>query len=389
MILIQLHRKKHQNDQLFNGLYFYICIVNTTINSGRHDILLTNDIGNQMLRFLSETSFSKIFVIADHNTSRYCLPLVSKFLPADFQLIRIEPDELNKNLQSCTLVWKQLLEHGADRHSLIINLGGGMVSDLGGFAAATFKRGIRFINIPTSLLGMVDASSGGKTGIDLEHYKNMVGVFAFPELVVIDPGFLQTLPEKEWRNGIAELIKHALIAEGNLWGFLNKEITGDIVSINAELKTKIISLIEETVGVKVAIVARDPFENNERMFLNFGHTIGHALETCSMNHDVAQLSHGEAVAAGMICESFISMHHGGLSKREMNEIARMIIHFFPVRKIATGIFEELYSLMKSDKKSQAGEINFALLQKIHLPVIRNGINQELINRSFEYYNSLL
>ncbi|MDQ3050478.1 MAG: 3-dehydroquinate synthase [Bacteroidota bacterium] len=365
--------------------------MNKTISAGRHDILFTNEAGRQLDTLLLDfpVPFSGIYVVCDQNTKTHCLPLINDYLHGVFHEIIIGTGELQKNLKSCETAWDQLLKAGADRDALVINLGGGMISDLGGFVASTYKRGIRFINIPTSLLGMVDASAGGKTGVDLNHYKNMIGTFSFPEKVIIDPVFLNTLPEKEWKNGMAEMLKHGLIADTEIWSSLKdqvKENSGDV--INATLKKSIISILEKAVSVKATIVAADPFEKKERLYLNFGHTIGHALETFSLAHDHIPLSHGEAIATGMICESFISGKISGLSEAALQEISEVFSGFFPHRIIRNAAVQEVAQLIKADKKAEAGKIRFVLISAIGNPVMNNDVSTDLIVDALHFYNSL-
>jgi len=365
--------------------------MNTIINAGRHDIVVTNDFGsiiNDMLHH-KDAGNRSIFVIADEHTQLHCLPLLSGFLPATFHLIVIKPGEINKNLQTCQAVWEQLLEKGADRNALVINLGGGMVTDLGGFVAATYKRGIHFVNIPTSLLGMVDASCGGKTGVDLNHYKNMIGLFSFPEKVIVDPVFLKTLPDNEWKNGVAEIIKHGLIADTQILEVLKNEIKNNRSdNLTISLKEIIVDMIEKAIQVKAAIVEKDPFEKNERMFLNLGHTVGHALETLSLSQDEIALSHGEAIATGMICELHLSMKLSGFPHDDLSTISSIISDFFPLRKIRDAAFQELIHIIKADKKSSDGAINCVLLRKVGEPVIFKNISADLLLESFHFYNSV-
>ncbi len=358
------------------------------IGAGRHDIIITEELANSLSHFLKITNFSSIVVIADENTRRHCLPLIEFYLPSEFHLITIDSGEKNKNLQTSQEVWDHLLRFGTDRDALIINLGGGLVSDLGGFAASVYKRGIRFINIPTSLLGMVDASAGGKTGVDLNHFKNMVGTFAFPELVIIAPLFLNTLPDKEWKNGIAEMIKHGLIADAEIWSSLKHDmIFSNGKDISPQLKDSVTALLEKGIRVKAQIVSTDPFEKNERMILNFGHTTGHAFESLSLLNDEKFLSHGEAIAMGIICELYLSYELYGFDESALHEISTAIAKFFPYRKISPGDFPKLTSLMRSDKKSSGGKMRMVLLNEIGSPVMHQGISDDLIFSSFRFYNT--
>lgn len=353
------------------------------------DIRFTNSVTAELEGMIGSDSFRNAawFILTDENTHRHCLPLVENVFPAKTISIVVGAGELHKTPETCRHIWQQLLQHGADRHSVLVNLGGGMITDMGGFAAACFKRGIRFVNIPTSLLGMVDASVGGKTGVDLDSYKNMIGLFTYPHTVIIDKVFLKTLPVKEIRNGLVEVCKHALIADADYWGRLQEICLFDhSYSLPAMIEPAADDLIRKAIEIKSSIVARDPEERHERRFLNFGHTIGHALETYSLKHDSLPLSHGEAVSAGIICESFLSMKYSGLHPSECDEICKVMKAIFPVRKIHPGSFAELIHLMQADKKSQAGEVAFTLLSKTGNPEIVKGVSSELIFESFQFYN---
>ena len=241
----------------------------------------------------------KKVILCDTNTKKYCLPLVEETFAGRVKLdvIEIGIGEVNKNIETVCDVWKSLLDLGLDRNSVIINLGGGVVTDLGGFAASTFNRGIDFINVPTTLLSQVDASVGAKTGIDFEGSKNQIGTFTNPKAVFIYEEFLNTLPPKEKLSGFAEVIKHALICDKVYW----QQISSNGLYDNQNLAT----LIERSITIKQQIVQQDPLEQNIRKLLNFGHTIGHALESFSLQNDDTPLLHGECVAVGMICEAYI------------------------------------------------------------------------------------
>lgn len=362
------------------------------LDAGRHEVIITNSLGEvlaETFRTLGVTG-KKVFVLTDTNTHQYCLPLLQNDLPDGFHQLVIGSGELNKNLHTCQTLWEQLLKFGADRQSLIINLGGGMVSDVGGFVASTYVRGIPFVNVSTSLLGMVDASTGGKTGIDIDFYKNMVGLFAFPEKVIVCPRFLNSLPDKEWRCGVAEMIKHGLIADEFLWNNLGAlSAKQDDRSLTENFKNEIIDNLYSSIKVKADIVKNDPFEKKERKFLNFGHTVGHAIESVSLKHDDHPLSHGEAVAIGMICESFISMQMAGLEKSEYMKIAETISGFYPGYVIRKNHYTEILQVMRADKKSEKDLVTMALLKSIGQPVLINAVPQDLILESFHAYNSMI
>ncbi len=303
---------------------------------------------------LAQDPGARLFVLTDHNTKIHCLPLVEPLLKGrSWSVFSVAPGELNKNIHSCIRIWEAMTQAGLDRQAIMINLGGGMIGDMGGFCASTYKRGIRFIQVPTTLLSQVDASIGGKLGIDFEGYKNHIGVFRDPLAVLIHPDFLRTLSDRELKSGYAEVIKHCLIADGRHW----QELSG-IFDLRAATWEPI---IRRSLEVKRKIVSEDPFESGMRKLLNFGHTIGHALESHFMQTS-HPLLHGEAIAAGMIYETLLSNQHTGLSTD---------------KKVAiTGYIQSLYGppppfdpdlllpLMKQDKKNKEGKISFTLLRDI-------------------------
>ena len=260
-----------------------------------------------LMEIIEKGKYSKVFVFTDSNTSEICLPVFREMLDdfSEFDLIETDPGEENKNIDFCIGIWKTLLDFEADRKCLMINLGGGVITDMGGFIASTYKRGIHFINIPTTLLAQVDASVGGKTGIDIDNVKNMVGTFTLPQAVFIETAFLKTLPECELLSGFAEMIKHGLIADKGYFEVLR----------NSDYKNLDAQAIYRSVEIKNEIVTTDPHEQNLRKILNFGHTIGHAIEGYSLLNDGSPLLHGEAIAAGMICEGYLSHKLNGLPDR--------------------------------------------------------------------------
>lgn len=352
--------------------------------------VLYQNAGKALQDFLEREGvrFSGLFVLTDENTHRNCLPVLRSGFSHTFHSIVIGAGEHHKTTDTCRYVWKQMLEHGADRRSLLINLGGGMVTDLGGYAASSFMRGIRFVNIPTSLLGMVDAAVGGKCGVDLDGYKNIIGNFAYPEAVIIDNAFLNTLPEKEFRGGMIEVFKHGLIADAALWDRLFRLVSdaGHLPWVDT-IRSEVQSMIPDAVEIKNNIVSRDPFEQNIRKHLNFGHTIGHAIETYSLKHDSAAVSHGEAVAAGLVCEAFLSTKLCGLSSNVLHDIKSVMKLTFPAMHLKNEAFSELMHLMKADKKSVSGAVTFALISGVGQPEQVKGIDADLIYESFHFFNS--
>ena len=327
---------------------------------------------------LSSKSYSKIFVLVDENTKEHCLPVFKKHLNPEvtFELIEIRSGEVHKNIESCTYVWSKLSENDADRKSLMINLGGGVVTDLGGFVASTFKRGIAFINIPTTLLAMVDASVGGKTGVDLGTLKNQIGVINQPEMVLVATHFLNTLEERQLQSGFAEMLKHGLIQSVPYWKIL-KNKTGF---------EEIDQLIYESVLIKNRVVIEDPTEQNLRKILNYGHTLGHAIESYFLDSiDKKTLLHGEAIAIGMVLEAFLSHKLSGLSKDALEDIKTTFLERYQKVDFTEHDIDAILSLLKFDKKNSHGNINFVLLKKIGEPVIDVRIPDSLYKEAFAYY----
>lgn len=320
--------------------------------------LVFNDLHyTELNTWLENKNPSKLFFLVDENTFANCLPLVLQEIATEIpiEILEIELGESNKVIETCNQLWISLLELGADRNSAIINIGGGVVTDLGGFLASTFMRGISFINIPTSLLAMVDASIGGKTGIDIENVKNAVGTFSLPELTIINSNFLQTLPNNQLKSGFAEMLKHALIADKNHWNELKnlKEISTENIS----------PFIEKSVSIKKNIVEKDFKETGLRKTLNFGHTIGHAIESFSL-HSKKPLLHGEAIAIGMYYETKLSHQKNMLSDDDYIEITSVITHFFSDELHYKFTLNDIISFMKNDKKNQYNTIMMSLLTEI-------------------------
>lgn len=323
-------------------------------------------------------NYSSVFVLADNNTARECLPLLQPYLDEiNFHLIEVGPGEINKTISTCEYIWLQLLNLKADRHSLLINLGGGLICDMGGFAARCFKRGIDFINMPTTLLSMADAALGNKTGVNFENIKNQIGLFASPVAVFIYSGFIRTLDQRHIKSGFAEVLKHALISDKNYWNEL-KEINP--FEINEEH-------LKKSLEIKQNITLQDPEEKNIRKKLNFGHTIGHALESISIEKGLNQLLHGEAVAAGMICEAYLSVDFG-LPHYELEEITSVLSEHFNSFIISENEFEIIWEYIGYDKKNVGGNASFTLLSKIGEATIDNFCAKEKIFEALKYYSSL-
>ncbi|MAM18733.1 MAG: 3-dehydroquinate synthase [Bacteroidota bacterium] len=331
-------------------------------------------------KYLSKNPPSRIFILVDTNTNEHCLTYFLSRLedPSDIEVIEIDAGEEYKTLETCDGVWNAMSELDGDRKSLMINLGGGVVTDLGGFVASTFKRGIPFINIPTTLLAMVDASVGGKTGVDLGNLKNQVGVIVQPEMVLIDTNYLSTLPQPQMRSGLAEILKHGLIADEKYWKKLR--------AMNELKYSDLDDIIEKSVKIKANIVDRDPYERDERKTLNFGHTLGHAIESfCLSNPDRKILLHGEAIAIGMILEAYISAEEKDFPKEKLEDLNNFIKDIYGVDSFSSKEIKQIQKLLKYDKKNEYGRINFVLLEDIGLPVIDCEVDPDLIEKSFDYY----
>jgi len=327
---------------------------------------------------LSLSSYSKIFVLVDENTNVHCLPVFKKQLAnsSAFELIEIKSGEEHKNIDTCNIVWQALSDMDADRKSLLINLGGGVVTDLGGFVASTYKRGIDFINIPTTLLSMVDASVGGKTGVDLGALKNQIGVINQPEMVLVSTGFLQTLEERQMKSGFAEMLKHGLIQSKTYWEEL-KALT-KLENIDDH--------IYKSVSIKNRVVIADPTEQHLRKILNYGHTLGHAVESYFLeNPDKETLLHGEAIAVGMILEGYLSYKLTNLTQKELAAIKSTFLNNYQKVDFSANDITAILSLLKFDKKNSHGNINFVLLEAIGHPVIDIKVPHELFSKAFAYY----
>lgn len=320
-------------------------------------IILSTSICDE-LTALCDTKADKLFVLTDTTTHEKCLPLLSgcEALKEAVHIV-IGATDTHKTLDTLAYVWQQLGHGGGSRHSLMVCLGGGMVTDLGGFAASTFKRGIRFINIPTTLLAMVDAAVGGKTGINFDGLKNEIGVFNESQAVVINTQFLQTLDSENIRSGYAEMLKHALLSGGDL---LARHLDFDLA--NPDLP-RLQKMVAESIKVKEAIVKADPHEHGLRKALNLGHTFGHALESLALEQDRAVL-HGYAVAWGLVCELYLSCTLRQFPESVMRQCVKFIRDYYGTFDFECKAYDHLYDLMRHDKKNQAGVINFTLLNGV-------------------------
>ncbi len=344
------------------------------INLPTYQIKL-GSIRQSLLQYLDHHTYTKIAILCDENTNDYCLYKIRDVLPSDLYFIQIKSGERHKTIQTCVHIWSELVKHRFTRHDLLINLGGGVIGDMGGFAAACFMRGIDFIQIPTTLLSQVDASVGGKLAIDFEGYKNMIGLFQDPKAVLIDPDFLMTLSPAELQSGFAEMIKHALIKDRNIW----KAMT----SLGHWKSYVNIKNITDSVNIKRQVVEGDPHERGLRKILNFGHTIGHAIESYSYDIDFP-LSHGQAIAYGMIGEAFLSCKKTGLSIDNFEQIRQFILSIYGA--VDPRYLAQPYTLierMKGDKKNKASQIHFSLLGGIGVCYFDIVVSDEDILSSLE------
>ena len=327
---------------------------------------------------IEELQPSKVFVLTDENTKVHCLPYFQKHYDNNgtLEILTVKAGENYKTIDSCTNLWNQLSNLGADRKSLLINLGGGVVTDLGGFVACTYQRGIEFINIPTSLLAMVDASVGGKNGVDLGVLKNQVGVIKNPKAVLVDTEFLKTLAREHFISGRAEMIKHGLIHSEE---YLQKVMRFDIENTT--------DLVWESIVIKNDVISLDPFEHGLRKTLNYGHTLGHAIESyCLRSTEKEILLHGEAIAIGMILTTFISNRLVQFPKKKLHEVTAHILDIFGRVEFNKNDIDEVIKLMIFDKKNRNGKIQFVLLENIGSYKLDRTVPDTLIHDAFKFYN---
>ncbi len=345
-----------------------------------HQTLLKNiHIGQKALftfnTFLKKTNYKQYFILCDQNTLKHCLPLLLANCPTlkKADIFEIESGESSKSLEVATQIWQCLIDQNAGKDTLIINLGGGVVCDLGAFCASVYKRGIDFVNVPTSLLAMADASVGSKTALDLNGIKNIIGTFYDAKAVFIDPIFLFTLPNREIKNGLAEMVKMALIGNKALWQTLN--------NANTSLDEKI---IQQAVQIKSKIVLKDPFDKGIRQALNYGHSIGHAIEALYSDNKFPIL-HGEAVVMGMIIENHIAHQKKLLNKTSLLEVNNYLIQNFKPKPIALSDIEKCIAYLQHDKKNKGNKLKFSLLNKIGQCKIQVEVNASQIKKALLYY----
>ncbi len=332
-------------------------------------LIFTDELESALKSLIHGLQPAAVVFLADENTAQHAKALA---IQTDASLFVLAAGENQKVISSAEQIWRNWLDIGLDRHALLVNVGGGMITDLGGFLAATYKRGMRYINIPTSLLAQVDAAFGGKTGINLHHIKNAIGAFHQPEAVLFSRKLLETLPVRELEAGKAEMLKHGLIADKTLWQLLLSLKTGEIPAQ---------TLIQKAVAIKAEITARDPFETGERKLLNFGHTVGHALESLSM--ELAEpLLHGEAIVLGMLAEVEISLQLGLLKLATAREIQQELRRLFPQLKPVFD-FEDWQSYLLNDKKSEGNRLLFTLLHELGAATYNKAVEIDQIAYSWQ------
>jgi len=336
-------------------------------------VFCKNTIGQTLQNWIEEHHYQNYIIITDENTHQHCLPKLGKIVHHALEII-VPAGEIHKNIETCQQIWHQLTTHQIDRKAICINLGGGVIGDMGGFCVATYKRGLDFVQIPTTLLSQVDASVGGKLGVDFEGFKNQIGVFKEPQAVFIDTAFLETLSQKEMLSGFAEIIKHCLIADKEVWSnIFQKDFDNQDIDF----------LVKHSVKIKEGIVAQDPHEKNIRKLLNFGHTIGHALESYFLDSPTPLL-HGEAVAWGMIAESWIAYKLGYISQGILVEIESFIRKNYVKPSLKEAMIEKIAELSLHDKKNEQGKYRFTLLKALGEGIFDVEVEGQRVKESLYY-----
>ena len=353
------------------------------IDAGGHPVVLGDDALKQLDHTLSRAGHTSVFVLGDENTLRHCLPELLAHVPAlrQARTISVQSGERAKDIAVCIDIWGHLTMEAADRDAILVCLGGGVISDLGGFVAGTYKRGIRSMIVPTSLIGMVDAAIGGKTGVDLGGVKNLVGVFHDPIGVYVHVPFLRSLGKRDLLNGLAEMIKHGLVRDASHWKAICKAPLHDLAALNV--------LIQRSAAIKAEVVKLDPREKDLRKVLNFGHTIGHGLEAHSWESPQRMLLHGEAVAIGMICEAWLSFREGFLERDLYELIAKQLMGLYKPYQYHSAEHHRMVELMRNDKKNKGGEFRFTMLTGIGSAKVDVPISALQVQAALEHYRLLV
>lgn len=343
------------------------------------NVIICKNLQSELQNFLQSVKYDKLFVLTDSNTLELCLPMLKEVPQLQgAPVITVEAGDTNKNIEQVTAIWMRLCNEGASRNSLLINVGGGMITDMGGFVAATFKRGIHSVNVPTTLMASVDAAVGGKTGINFNGLKNEIGSFYPPLCVLIDSSFLKTLDRDNLLSGYAEMVKHALIS--------NMETYHAILSFDLDRVdyTLLNQMVAQSVAVKERIVEEDPKEMGIRKALNLGHTVGHAYESLSFRKGRPVL-HGHAVAAGLVSELYLSYKKCGFPMENLSQVVYYLKKYYPPFFFNCDDYEALYELMTHDKKNEGGIINFTLLSQVGEVQINQSVTKEKVLESFDFY----
>jgi 3-dehydroquinate synthase len=341
------------------------------------NICFSNNPAEDLGRFLGQKKYSKIMVLVDVNTRKHCLPVIAQSL-GGVSVIEVANGEEHKTLDTCEEIWQAMTDQHLDRHAVLIILGGGVLGDMGGFCAATYKRGIDFILIPTTLLSQVDASIGGKLGVDFNAYKNHIGVFQIPVFTLLHSGFLKTLPHAEIRSGYAEVIKHTLIADSTMW---------DIIKTKTLTQQDWHELIRHSVDIKSKVVKEDPRESGLRKILNAGHTIGHAIESYLLDYG-RKIMHGEAIAAGLIAENYIATERNLLSRHSLDEIKKYIISVFGKIELQENDLDAIAQLTLQDKKNKGNKVLCVLLEGVGKARWDCEISLDEVKRALSFYRAL-
>lgn len=353
------------------------------ISAGGHPVVFGSDALRALDRRIGAEEYSRAFILGDENTLRHCLPELLAHVPRlrDAPTLAVAPGERSKDIAVCSDIWRHLAEMEADRHALLVCIGGGVVTDLGGFVAGTYKRGIRCVHVPTSLMGMVDAAIGGKTGVDLAGLKNMVGVFHDPLAVHVHTPFLKSLGKRELLNGLAEMLKHGLVWDAAAWNTIGEAPLHDIDALKP--------LVERSAAIKAEVVKADPRESGLRKVLNFGHTIGHGIEAHSWESPQRMLLHGEAVAIGMVCEAWLSWRMGLLSREDYDAIAMRLLALYKPYQFSSADNHRLIELMRNDKKNSGGRFRFTLLTAIGKAKVDVEVTAAQVQEALEHYRLLV
>ena len=330
-------------------------------------------------QYLNDRPGKRYVAIVDDNTNEHCItPLITEVPElAGIDIIEVVNGEDSKDIEICASIWAAMVELKCDRNTLLFSVGGGMVCDLGGFVASCYKRGIEFIHIPTSLLAMVDASLGGKTGVNLDHLKNQIGLFSQPSGIYIDPRFLATLPNREYRAGLAEMAKHGLILDERHWN--------DVQNCDPSTPAGMEEAIIHSMAIKQMVVEEDLLEHGKRKILNFGHTIGHAVEALSMDHE-NPLLHGEAVALGLVAEAWLSHKVCGLPLEVAEDVSRWVHRIYPSLELPKVSMESILRVIEHDKKNSNGVVNYVLLEEVGKAVWDQQVPENLVAESLDFFS---